>query len=1363
MLLTHKLSLLAVTDTQLRDHEALNTPIQRQHLHFLHSGGDGAQRAWGVGLLVDTSHIDVHVIESAVPARQRPYMQLYDVHGPRCRMHLCVVYIPPRMYGAPGAAQARAMLDAIGRMATTYADTLVVAGDLNCHLSEASNRGGSRKGHKRETNAPGRIVETWLPTHGLHIYNGDQRFSPATPTYDSAARDAATGAPRYSTLVDYIVAGNVMGDGMQDVYTVGVHKFVSTDHRMVVLVANADVDEIKDARVSAFLAAERRSSRLPGIVNPAWDKYRLAVDARLAGAWRHVFGTRLGELPRHHVNLERAIRKLQSILLRAKHLLFEDPLPATATPPPTDALVAARHAVAQADANLHRLQQAQEREAADTAAVSTAIAVAKEAHRALQREKHAHARAVRGAKNAAATTALNSKWRTQRDQKWGHNQLMGRSRWTQRHNAGACNTMPDIVDPETGELHTTDDGKATGFTNRLKQVHSVPEPRKEDVEYNAAIAAAVDPLDASGELGLNADFTVEEVLWQIFRLKLHVSGGQLKLNANFLRGGRRPPDTPPRAGVPQPDRLALWLSTLFTLMLRQQRVPAALVKGVVTFIKKPHKDDYSKTTAWRPITVASVFCKLFEGCIETRIRRVLECGGGGLVQHLDEGQYGFRHARSCADPVFILTELRRMAAADRITTSSRYRGSVQPCMSTPDPHGMLQRDTAAQTASQVVSLDLASAFDKAQHEPLFRRLAEAGITGRIWGLLRAIYAAHTRVVKIGTTLAPPLDVNSGVPQGFLSSPLLFICLISVIANAVKKAMRLNRVDYDSDFDFSSPPPIEVEDDGKTITAIMGPVVLLAYADDLQIAAHSTAHLTLALQAIAHALDRIGAEVNLGKTYQLVSNRMTIVQRWWVRDDTGNWVQGPQLQTTTSLKRSEGRAYLGVTVDHAGTLAAHRTDVFKRTITAYNRCGTEVSSHGVYNPRLGKLCLPFATGHLLFCSEAWSRGSGPPATLETAQARACARVLEMRGAPRLYVLGELGFTSIKAKLYKQRMAYWLELLLQPPTRYTRWVYQQNLATYNSGYNGLTWARETHTMLTNMADGVGEEAEAAATAWCNGNIQQQREWAGALVGEDLPTAVQMLAHTPYIEWRRRVRDVAAAWVDKWDECQWRHDVQQSHTLQLFAKLHPTRCFARYLDCCHRPAATKMRARLRAGMYPLQTREAYWHHRNDMDSQAYRDAAACPLCHDAPETVTHFVLHCPALDRARRDQHGRTLQEALLAECHSPPVLQQLQPDPHGAVDDEVALALALGGDLTTRHADLEDFMQPRSVADRAGLHPHPARDRLKALNITAPILLALGDARTALLAPTPEADNNTATPAPTAAARAHLANVLASLPQ
>ena len=124
-------------------------------------------------------------------------------------------------------------------------------------------------------------------------------------------------------------------------------------------------------------------------------------------------------------------------------------------------------------------------------------------------------------------------------------------------------------------------------------------------------------------------------------------------------------------------------------------------------------------------------------------------------RHLYDNQYGFRTEHS--------TEFAALELADRVITS------------------MDHNETPIN-----IYLDLSKAFDTLDHEILLDKLQYYGIHGTPLELLKSYLTNRKQYVEIEDTKSKMLDISTGVPQGSILGPLLFIIYVNDFALSSEK-------------------------------------------------------------------------------------------------------------------------------------------------------------------------------------------------------------------------------------------------------------------------------------------------------------------------------------------------------------------------------------------------------------------------------------------------------------------------------------------------------------------------------------------------------------------------------------------------
>ncbi len=193
------------------------------------------------------------------------------------------------------------------------------------------------------------------------------------------------------------------------------------------------------------------------------------------------------------------------------------------------------------------------------------------------------------------------------------------------------------------------------------------------------------------------------------------------------------------------DSLLKPITLIVNQMLTTGIFPDKLKTAKVTPIFK--KDDDTLFSNYRPISILPAISKIFEKVIFKQ-----------LFDHFQEkrlfysAQYGFREGHS--------TELAALELVDRITIEMDK-------MNTPIS----------------IFLDLSKAFDTLDHEILLEKLSYYGISGTSHNLITSYLSNRNQFVDFDGIKSNTLPLTTGVPQGSILGPLLFLIYINDIAFA----------------------------------------------------------------------------------------------------------------------------------------------------------------------------------------------------------------------------------------------------------------------------------------------------------------------------------------------------------------------------------------------------------------------------------------------------------------------------------------------------------------------------------------------------------------------------------------------------
>ena len=188
------------------------------------------------------------------------------------------------------------------------------------------------------------------------------------------------------------------------------------------------------------------------------------------------------------------------------------------------------------------------------------------------------------------------------------------------------------------------------------------------------------------------------------------------------------------------------MTNLFNFSLQSGTLPVEWKSAHVIPIFKKGQKDLVKN--YRPISLTSLLVKTLERLIYNRIFGFIESNN-----LLSSHQYGFRPGYSCTSQLIHLFHEWAKALDKRLSTD-------------------------------VIFLDFEKAFDSVPHDRLLLKLERFGITGSLLSWLSNFLQGRSQRVVIEGCQSDWAPVTSGVPQGSILAPLLFILYVNDIPESL---------------------------------------------------------------------------------------------------------------------------------------------------------------------------------------------------------------------------------------------------------------------------------------------------------------------------------------------------------------------------------------------------------------------------------------------------------------------------------------------------------------------------------------------------------------------------------------------------
>jgi hypothetical protein len=245
---------------------------------------------------------------------------------------------------------------------------------------------------------------------------------------------------------------------------------------------------------------------------------------------------------------------------------------------------------------------------------------------------------------------------------------------------------------------------------------------------------------------------VKQIKYEMTDLEITPAMVEKKLRGLNVNKSIGPDEVHPKLLKELATEISEPLSLLYNKSIKESKLSRTCKTALISVLFK--KGDKSLASNYRPVSLTSIICKVLESIIKDHFVEYMV-----LNNLFSDQQYGFINGRS--------STLQLLKVMDEWTAALDEGNSIN-----------------------CIYMDFMKAFDTVPHRRMLSKLRSFGFTETMVKWVESFITGRTQQVRIDGEISEEKIVISGVPQGSVLGPFLFLIYVNDMPEAVRSRLFL---------------------------------------------------------------------------------------------------------------------------------------------------------------------------------------------------------------------------------------------------------------------------------------------------------------------------------------------------------------------------------------------------------------------------------------------------------------------------------------------------------------------------------------------------------------------------------------------